>query len=100
MCLAHSKAKLNLWSLEQRKVLLQGHARRQGGSYPEKPGAPQGFQQSIFKSQVKVGGHGIPDQILQFSDWLMMREEGASQGLTSSVLGLQEACGCDLLVLE
>ena len=61
---------------------------------------PRDFNKAFLKSQVKVGGHGIPDQILQFSDWLMMREGGVSQGLASSVLGLQEACGCDLLVLE
>ena len=61
---------------------------------------PRDFNKAFLKVRSRWGGHGIPDQILQFSDWLMMREEGASQGLTSSVLGLQEACGCDLLVLE
>ena len=39
-----------------KKGLLQGSAERQGGSYPKKPWAPQGFWQSIFTGQVKELG--------------------------------------------
>ena len=38
------------------------------------------------------------DRLVQFSDWLIRREQGVSQGFTLRVLRLQEAWGCVLLV--
>ena len=46
----HSEAKQTEMSeFGAEKGLLQGHARRWGGSGPKKPQAPEGFQQSTFK---------------------------------------------------
>ena len=49
------------------KVLLQGHARRTGGSCLKNPDLPKGFQQSIFKGQVRDGRPRVCDQLVHNS---------------------------------
>ena len=59
-CAQHTVRPSNTEMLEfgtENSCLLQGHARRTDGSCPQTPELPKGFQQSIFKGQVREG-HG------------------------------------------
>ena len=37
--------------------------------------------ESIFKSQVREGGHRVCDQLVHYSDWLMVREQSGTTGV-------------------
>ena len=44
----------------------------------------EGFRQSIFKGQVQGGGRGLQgtrSDRAQYSDWLMMKEQGGVTGV-------------------
>ena len=49
------------------KGLLQVYCKETGGSYPQNPELPKGIQQSMFKGQVREGGHRVRDQLLHNS---------------------------------
>ena len=64
----HSEAKQTKTSeFGVEKGLLQGAARRMGGSCPKNSKLPRRFQESIFKGQVKEGLSRICDQLMQNS---------------------------------
>ena len=72
-----------------------------GGSCPKKPWDSQGFQESIFKSQVKEDSHRVCDQSLYNSPigwWWGNR--AVSQELTLSFLRIQEAWAYELMVIR
>ena len=52
-----------------------------------------GFQESIFKGQVREGSRRV-------YDWSVVKYGTVSQGSTLSVLSLQEAWGCVLMVIK
>ena len=63
----HSEAKQTEMSeFGAEKGLLQGHARRQV-AHALKTGNSGGFQQSIFKSQVREGGCRVCDHLMHNS---------------------------------
>ena len=51
------------------------------------PELPYGFQESIFKGQVKEGAHKVCDQLVYNSLWLMMRCQGRVAGVNIQSLG-------------
>ena len=61
---------LFLWAslsfLSRERGLLQGHA-RMGTHAPHKPRLPEGFQQSIFKGNVREEGSRVCDQLTHSS---------------------------------
>ena len=60
-----SKAKqTKMMEFGAEKGLLQGQARRIGGLCPKNPKLPKGFQQSIFKDQVREGYPRVWDQFM------------------------------------
>ena len=67
LCLMHSEAKQTETEFRAEKGLLQGHARRTGGSCPKSPQLLKGFRQSTFKGQVSGEGHGVCDQLVHNS---------------------------------
>ena len=65
MCQMYSEAKQTETSgFRAEKGLSQGHARRQVARVPQTPKLPEGFQQSVFKGQVREGGRRVRDQLL------------------------------------
>ena len=58
--------KLNHQSLEQRKIYCKA-SKETGGSCPQNSELPRGFQQSIFKGQVREGGLRVCDQLVHNS---------------------------------
>ena len=97
--------------MEQRKV----YCKAMRGDL-KKPEFPEVFWENTLKSQVgeagrmgggtdggrgRGGGHRVCDTACaQLSDWLMVGGRMVSQGLTLSVLRLQEAWGCVPMVLR
>ena len=68
MCPTHSEAK-HTETLEfgAEKGLLQGHARRRLAHAPQNPELSEGFQQSIFKGQVREGDGRVCDRFMHNS---------------------------------
>ena len=67
-CPTHSEVQQTRTSnLGVEKVLLQGHARRTGGSCPQKTPLPKRFQKSIFKGQKREGGLRVCDHLVHNS---------------------------------
>ena len=58
------------------------------------------FWQSIFKRAVRERGCRVGDELVQFSDGLMVRQQVVSQGWTWPVLRLQEAWGSVLMTIR
>ena len=83
------------------KDLLQGNARRWAAHAFKNPELPEGFQQSIFKSQVLEWCCRVCNQLVHNSliGW-WWGNRAVSQGFTWSVLGLQEAWGYVLTVIK
>ena len=80
--------KLKCWSLKERKVYFRALQRDKVAYAIRSQKLPESFQQSMFISQVKdrawgVGGGccRICDQLVHFSDWLMLREQGGVTGV-------------------
>ena len=64
VCLIHSEAKqTKMLEFGAEKDLMQGWARRTGSLCSEYLELPEGFQQSIFKSQGKERGFRVCDQL-------------------------------------
>ena len=62
------------------KGLLQGHERSWAAHDLKKPELPEGFWQSIFKSQVRGGwSQGTRKDCTQFSDWLIRKWGGVTE---------------------
>ena len=62
----HSEAKHTKTSeFGAEKGLLQGHARRRVAHALKSPELPEGFWQSIFKSQVREGVLRLCDQLMR-----------------------------------
>ena len=73
-----------------------------GGSCCKKLQLSKEFWHSALEWQGRQGERccEVCDRLVQFSDWLIRREQGVSQGFTLRVLRLQEAWGCVLLVIK
>ena len=70
--------------VRNRERFIAEPCKEKGGWCPKRPEVPEGFQQSIFKSQVqKRGSQGLWSACAGFSDWLMVREQGDVTSFTN-----------------
>ena len=97
VCPMHRNWNVGVWS---REVLLPDHARRQGAHALKVSNYVKSFGKALWKAKWGREDH-IRDQLLHdsligwwWSSWV------ASQGLALSVLRLQEAWGCVLMVIN
>ena len=88
------QADFGVWS---REMFIERPGKEMGGSCPKNPELHDGLRQGTFKSQVRE--QSLWSACAQFSGW-WTGTRVVSQGLTLSVLRLQETWGCVLMVVK